>query len=131
MILAEFGPMQTIELKNAPLVMAPDGSDVRILAACSRGSMAQFSLAAGQVSQAVTHRTVDEVWFFTAGQGRMWRKTDTAEEIVELRPGLSLSILAGTHFQFRNDGSVALTAIGTTMPPWPGDDEAYQVTGIW
>ena len=131
MILAEFGPMQTIELKNAPLVTAPDGSAVRILAACPRGSMAQFSLAAGQISQAVAHRTVDEVWFVVSGQGRMWRKNGEAESIVHIHAGLSLSILSGTHFQFRNDGGEPLTAIGTTMPPWPGEDEAYQVGGIW
>lgn len=93
--------------------------------------MAQFSLPAGKVSSAVAHHTVEEVWFFTGGQGRLWRKNETAEEIVQIHSGLSISIPVGTHFQFRNDGTEVLTAIGTTMPPWPGEDEAYAVTGVW
>ena len=93
--------------------------------------MAQFALPAGKISSAVAHRTVEEVWFFTAGQGRLWRKNEKAEEIVQILPGLSISIPTGTHFQFRNDGTEPLIAIGTTMPPWPGENEAYAVTGVW
>ena len=35
----------------------------------------------------------------------MWRKSGVQEETVELRPGVSISIHAGTSFQFRNDGA--------------------------
>ena len=110
---------------------APDGSEVRILAKTARGSMAEFSLPAGKISVAVAHHTVDEVWFFTQGQGQLWRKNEKAEEIVQIRLGLSISIPIGTHFQFRNDGTENLKAIGTTMPPWPGLEEAYIVKGKW
>ncbi len=48
-----------------------------------------------------------------------------------MRPGLSLSIPVGTHFQFRCDGPEPLSVLGATMPPWPGEDEAYVVAGIW
>jgi mannose-6-phosphate isomerase-like protein (cupin superfamily) len=119
------------QISTDPDAIAPDGSEVRLLAATARGSMAQFTLPAGKTSLAIAHRTVEEVWFFTSGQGRMWRKNDEAEEIVQIQPGLSISIPVGTHFQFRNDGTESLTAIGTTMPPWPGIDEAYVVDGIW
>ena len=118
-------------ISKTPDAMAPDGSEVRILAISPRGSMAQFTLPPGKVSVAVAHRTVEEVWFFTAGQGQIWRKNEKAEEIVQIHPGLSISIPVGTHFQFRNDGAGPLIAIGTTMPPWPGLDEAYAVKGIW
>jgi mannose-6-phosphate isomerase-like protein (cupin superfamily) len=121
----------TRQISVEPDVIAPDGSEVRILAGTARGSMAQFTLPAGKISVAVAHRTVEEVWFFTGGQGRLWRKNDKAEEIVQIHPGLSISILPDTHFQFRNDSTQPLTAIGTTMPPWPGMDEAYTVQGIW
>lgn len=123
--------MITRVISITPDAIAPDGSEVRILAATARGSMSHFTLPAGKISIAVAHRTVEEVWFFTAGQGRLWRKNETAEEIVQILPGLSISIPTGTHFQFRNDGADILTAIGTTMPPWPGENEAYSVTGIW
>ena len=116
---------------NKPDAIAPDGSEVRILATTARGSMAEFLLPPGKISIAVAHHTVEEVWFFTAGQGQLWRKNETAEEIVQIRPGVSISIPIGTHFQFRNDTTENLKAIGTTMPPWPGLEEAYIVKGKW
>lgn len=116
---------------ESPDAIAPDGSEVRILANTARGSMAEFLLPPGQISIAVAHHTVEEVWFFTQGQGQLWRKNEKAEEIVQIRLGLSISIPIGTHFQFRNDGTENLKAIGTTMPPWPGPDEAYIVKGKW
>ena len=42
-----------------------------------------------------------------------------------------LSIPAGTHFQFRAAAGGPLSAVGVTMPPWPGDNEAYEVPGTW
>lgn len=115
----------------APDAIAPDGSEVRVLASTARGSMAQFTLPPGAVSKPVAHRTVEEVWMVVKGSGRMWRKLQDAEETVELRPGVSLSIPVGTWFQFRNDGSEPLECVGVTMPPWPGMDEACEVTGAW
>jgi len=121
----------TRQRSDAPDVMAPDGSEVRILASTARGSMAQFTLPAGAVSTAVAHRTVEEVWLVTHGQGRMWRRLGDEEVTTELRPGTSVAIPVGAHFQFRNDGEEPLHCVGVTMPPWPGMDEAYVVAGVW
>jgi mannose-6-phosphate isomerase-like protein (cupin superfamily) len=118
-------------LNDEPDAVAPDGSEVRLLAATARGSMVHFELGEGMVSKAMAHRSVDEVWFFSGGEGKMWRKSSTTEETVDVHPGVSISIPAGTHFQFRCDSEDPLEAIATTMPPWPGDDEAYEVEGIW
>ena len=123
--------LHTRERSQAPDVIAPDGSEVRILAASSRGSMAQFTLPPGAVSTAVAHRSVEEVWLCTHGLGRLWRKLGDQEVTVDLRPGLSIAIPVGAHFQFRNDGDVPLHCVGVTMPPWPGMDEAYAVEGVW
>lgn len=112
-------------------VIAPDGCEVRILVATPRGSMAHFTLAPGQVARAVAHRTVEEVWYFLAGKGRMWRQSDDREETVEVAPGVALSIPLGTRFQLRNDGEGPLAAVAVTMPPWPGEDEADLVDGPW
>jgi len=111
--------------------IAPDGSEVRLLACAQRGSMAHFKLPRGAVSKAVAHKTVEEVWYIVSGRGRMWRKLAAAEEITELAAGVSLAIPVGAHFQFRCDGDVPLEAVGVTMPPWPGMDEAYEVEGLW
>jgi mannose-6-phosphate isomerase-like protein (cupin superfamily) len=61
----------------------------------------------------------------------MWRKNESTESIVDVGPGVSISIPVGTHFQFRSDAGEALQAVGVTMPPWPGMDEAYDVKGPW
>ena len=123
--------LHTRERAHHPDVTAPDGSEVRILAATARGSMAQFTLPPGAVSKAVAHRTVEEVWLVTHGQGCMWRRLGEDEVTVELRPGISVTIPVGARFQFRNDGDEPLHCVGVTMPPWPGMDEAYEVEGVW
>lgn len=115
----------------APDVMAPDGSEVRLLCATSRGSMALFTLAQGAVARAVAHRSVEEVWYFVSGRGRMWRRLNGEEQTLDVGPGLSLALPVGTRFQFRCEGEEPLVAVGATMPPWPGDGEAYEVTGPW
>src|SRR4051794_12730477 len=111
--------------------VAPDGSDVRVLLGLARGGMAHFELAPGETSTAVAHRTVEEIWFFLAGRGEMWRKQGEREEIVPVGPDVCITIPLGTHFQFRSFGPQPLAALGVTMPPWPGPDEAYQVEGKW
>ena len=111
--------------------VAPDGMAVRILCRVRRGSMAHFTLPPDGVSRAVAHHTVDEVWFFISGHGKIWRRHGDQEEIHEVSPGTSISIPIGTRFQLRCDSRELLTAVGTTMPPWPGHDEAYAVEGPW
>jgi mannose-6-phosphate isomerase-like protein (cupin superfamily) len=93
--------------------------------------MAHFELRPRQTSIAVTHKTVEEIWFFLSGRGQMWRKTGTHEEIVTVEAGVCLTIPLGTHFQFRAFGPEPLAAIGVTMPPWPGEGEATVVEGKW
>ena len=111
--------------------VAPDGSDVRILLGLDRGGMAHFELGAGRTSAAVAHRTVEEIWYVLSGRGEMWRKQGDREEVVPLEAGVCVSIPTGTEFQFRCLDEEPLAAIGATMPPWPGPQEAYEVTGKW
>lgn len=124
-------PPDHIRLSTTPDTMAPDGSEVRILCTGTRGSMAHFTLPAGAVSRAVAHRTIEEIWLFLSGTGRMWRKNGDGESVIDVEHGTSIFIDVGTHLQFRADGEAPLVAVGTAMPPWPGADEAYDVPGIW
>ena len=121
----------TKRLPAARDLAAPDGSDVRVLLGLGGGGMAHFELPPGRTSIAVTHRTVEEIWFFLSGSGEMWRRQGEREEIVPVERGVCLTIPLGTHFQFRAMGNEPLAAIGVTMPPWPGDDEAVRVDGAW
>ena len=121
----------TRQLPDAPDAVAPDGSEVRVLLQLGRGSMAHFELGAGQISRPVAHHSVDEIWYILQGRGQMWRRQAQRQETVLLYAGTCVSIPAGTHFQFRADRSSPLAAVGVTMPPWPGADEAYEVPGVW
>ena len=123
--------MKTSRLPEPYDCLAPDGSEIRLLAATERGSMVHCTLPAGKTSLAVAHRTVEEIWYFLEGQGQVWRKLGEREEVVDASPGVSLTIPAGAHFQFRNSGDAPLRIVLTTMPPWPGDSEAYRVPGHW
>jgi hypothetical protein len=94
----------TLRLPRDPTAIAPDGPAVRVLLALADGSMARFALGPGQVAR---------------------------EEVVELEPGVCLTIPLGTHFQFRAAAGEGVAAIGVTLPPWPGADEAVFVAGPW
>jgi mannose-6-phosphate isomerase-like protein (cupin superfamily) len=121
----------TMTLPNDFDVIAPDGSEVRVLLSLSAGSMAHFRLRAGRVSLAVRHRTVEEIWYVLSGLGEIWRSGNGHEEISPLAPGTCLTIPVGTRFQFRTLGEEPLEVVGVTMPPWPGEDEAEIVDGKW
>ena len=121
----------TSRLPADPTETAPDGSAVRVLLGLTNGTMAHFEWAAGATSRAATHRTVEEVWFVLSGRGEMWRRQGQREEVVPLKAGVCLTIPVGTHFQFRASSTEPVAAVGVTMPPWPGKEEAVLVSGLW
>ena len=121
----------TVRLPVQRDTFAPDGSDVRELLDLERGGMAHFELAPGQTSVPEAHHTVEEIWYFLRGRGEMWRKLGDQEETVPVDPGVCITIPVGTHFQFRSFGYEPLSALGVTMPPWPGEGESYHVEGKW
>src|SRR5260370_39349050 len=104
-------------------VRAPDGSEIRLLVQVRGASMVHCTLRPGEVTQAVRHRTVEEVWFCVAGAGQLWRRASDAQEVVSLEPGTAVSIPLGTEFQFQASGDQPLEVVITTVPPWPGADE--------
>ena len=123
-------------IENAPVLIAPDGSTVRPLCRLSGlGSFAQFQLEPGEVAKAVSHATVQEIWYIIGGAGQMWRRQEGHEPTtVSLRPGICLTIPLGTAFQFRADGPVEpLRVVAVTMPPWPAgsEEEARPEQGCW
>ncbi|MGW2253895.1 cupin domain-containing protein [Kitasatospora sp. NPDC001660] len=128
-------PFGTAEVGGAPVVVAPDGAAVLpLLEMDGQGSLAVFELAPGAVTRAVSHATVQELWFVTEGRGELWRRQGDREETVALTPGPSASIPLGTAFQFRadEDADGPLRIVAVTMPPWPGtDSEARPEKGEW
>jgi mannose-6-phosphate isomerase-like protein (cupin superfamily) len=121
-----------VRLADAPVVTAPDGSAVKPLCALpGAASFAHFELAPGQVSRAVSHATVQEIWYVIGGIGRMWRSDGASEAVTDLAPGVCLTIPLGTAFQFRA-GDAGLRVVAVTVPPWPDDPgEARPERGPW
>ena len=115
--------------------LAPDQSEITLLTRntdADGGDMAYCSLPIDQTSTAVYHKTIHELWYFTAGIGQYWIKKDGIEEVYSVGKGSVVSLPKGTNFQFRNTSSdEPLEAVIVTMPPWPGEGEAIKVNGIW
>ena len=125
--MREASDMQRVELSAEMTHRAPDGSEVRELAAAAAGTMAHFRLPVGETSVAKRHRSVEELWYFVGGQGEMC----IGDVIAEVRPGVSVHIPVGHRFQFRTTGEEPLEAVAVTMPPWPGGDEAVDADPMW
>lgn len=119
-------------LAPTPDAIAPDGSQIRLAGRVRGGSMVHCTLPPGQVTQAVRHRTVEELWLVVAGTGEVWRAAEgQAGEVTPVRPGAWLTIPLGTRFQFRNTGQAPLEIVIATLPPWPGAEEAVTVANYW
>jgi len=112
-----------------PDAIAPDGSEITFLVGDARtASLVEVRLPAGETSRPVRHRTVEEIWYFTTGEGRVWRRPPSGEAVIdEVRPGRTLVIPTGWAFQFQAAPTADLRFLCYTSPPWPGDDEAVPV----
>lgn len=109
--------------------LAPDGSEIRLLATevqgATRASLCEVRLAPGAVSRPVYHRSVEEIWYIVEGRGQVWRSPPGVEaDPVEVGPGDALVIPAGWPFQFRAAPDTPIRFLCYTSPPWPGPDEA-------
>jgi mannose-6-phosphate isomerase-like protein (cupin superfamily) len=111
--------------------IAPDGSEIRLLAEGLGGGLSHCMLPQGSVSKAVAHQTVEEIWYCICGHGQVWRKWGDAELTINVSPGSSLTIPKSTVFQFRNTGDAPLCFVIATIPRWPGPEEAIPQPGKW
>lgn len=120
-------------LPDEPDVIAPDGSEIRLLPPLQNpaASVVHCALPSGRTSKAISHKTVEEVWFFLSGTGEVWRRLESEESVTPVRAGQSLNIPLGAKFQFRNTGNDVLKLVIVTAPPWPGEDEARSESGFW
>ncbi|MEL7213352.1 MAG: cupin domain-containing protein [Pseudomonadota bacterium] len=123
--------MKETTLAATPDARSPAGAEIRFIMDGSTGNMIHSTVPPGQVNRATIHATVSEFWHVLEGAGRIWRRDETGERVVDLTPGVSIDIPIGTAFQYRCDGDVPLTFICITMPPWPGDAEASFLEGPW
>jgi mannose-6-phosphate isomerase-like protein (cupin superfamily) len=115
-----------------PDAIAPDSSEIYFLVGdARRASLVEVRLPAGRTSKPVRHRSVEEIWYFLSGEGRVWRQPPGAGATVdEVRPGSFLTIPTGWAFQFQASGDAELRFLCYTSPPWPGDEEAEPVNSV-
>ena len=110
---------------------SPAGADIQYIMDGLAGNMIHSTVPVGQTNRATVHATVSEFWFVLGGEGEIWRRSGREERITKLRDGVSIDIPVGTAFQYRNVGQEPLKFVCITMPPWPGDDEATHLDGVW
>ncbi|HCQ65574.1 MAG TPA: cupin [Rhodobacteraceae bacterium] len=123
--------MKQTRLAANPDAKSPAGADIRFIMDGPNGNMIHSTVPPGQVNRATIHATVSEFWHVLDGAGEIWRKSGTDERVTALVPGVSIDIPVGTAFQYRNLGTRPLRFICVSMPPWPGDQEARHLPGIW
>jgi mannose-6-phosphate isomerase-like protein (cupin superfamily) len=58
-------------------------------------------------------------------------KREQKEHVIDVMPGISLTIPKRIHFQFRNTRWEPLCFLCVDTPPWPGAHEAWPVQGHW
>src|SRR5262249_13555076 len=117
----------TAAVGDQPMVLAPDGSEIRPLLSVPAASVVHCTLLPGAVTQAVRHHTVEEVWYVLSGEGELWREAGT----VALRPGVATAIPLPGAFQFRAAQAEPLVILIGTFPAWPGPQEAAAAHGPW
>ena len=97
-------------------VKAPDGSEIRLFHEMKGGGLSECTLPAGLTSSPISHRNIEEIWFFTHGTGLVWRQQGNIEETVKVEPGISLTIPKNTKFQFKNTGNTPVSYTHLTLP---------------
>src|SRR6185503_70568 len=124
--------MQTRSFPSRPEGRSPAGAEIRYLMEGQTGGMIHAAVPPGQVNRATVHSTVSEFWHVLSGEGQIWRRDGTGEQVTELTEGVSIDIPVGTAFQYRCTGDVVpLKFICVTMPRWRGDWEATIIEGPW
>ncbi|HLQ16574.1 MAG TPA: cupin domain-containing protein [Candidatus Eisenbacteria bacterium] len=121
--------------RDKPDDVAPDGSEIRFILdtkhGATRAGLCEVRLGPGAISKPVRHRTVEEIWYFTRGEGWVWRCPPETEsspsQTVHVGPGDALLIPAGWSFQFKASETGELRFLCYTCPPWPYAGEAVAV----
>ena len=120
--------MQTVRLEDREQFVTADGSLIRELAGIPSGNSEQQSLAEAMVQPGEEtvehfHRTTEEIYLFTRGEGRM----RLGEEEADVRAGDTVVIAPGVRHKLWNKGSDPLVLLCCCAPPYRDADTV--VTG--
>jgi mannose-6-phosphate isomerase-like protein (cupin superfamily) len=115
--------LQRVRLEEREAFITADGSSIRELAGIPSGNSVNQSLAEATVPPGGEtiehfHRTSEEIYFFTAGAGRM----RLGDEEAEVRAGDMVVIAPGVKHKLVNAGTEPLVLLCCCAPPYSDDD---------
>lgn len=115
--------MEIKSLDAAPPFLTKDGSEIRELLAHRNSSIRHQSLAearlpAGAATQEHYHAKTEEIYFITAGCGRMRIESEEAE----VRPGDAIAIPPGKRHKLWNTGDGPLKLLCCCAPAYEHSD---------
>ena len=115
--------MNRVRLEDRVAFITADGSSIRELAGIPSGNSVNQSLAEATVppgGETVEHfhRSSEEIYYFTAGAGRM----RLGDEEAAVRAGDTVVITPGTRHKLVNDGAEPLVLLCCCAPRYSDDD---------
>lgn len=84
--------MQSRPFPETPDARSPAGAEIRYLMEGETGNMIHSLVPPGQVNRATVHASVSEFWHILSGQGEIWRRDESGEEVTVLVAGVSIDI---------------------------------------
>jgi mannose-6-phosphate isomerase-like protein (cupin superfamily) len=115
--------VETFRLEHRQQFVTADGSLIRELVGIPSGnaerqSVAEATVPPGGETAEHYHRTTEEVYLFTSGQGRM----RLGDEEAEVRAGDTVVIPPGVRHKLWNEGSQPLVLLCCCAPPYRDAD---------
>ena len=115
--------MEIVSLDGAPPFITKDGSEIRELlayrnSAIRNQSLAEARLPAGASTQEHYHAKTEEIYFITAGRGRM----RIEGELSEVKAGDAVAIPPGRKHKLWNTGDGPLTLLCCCAPCYEHSD---------
>jgi mannose-6-phosphate isomerase-like protein (cupin superfamily) len=115
--------MDVTSLRSVPAFITKDGSEIRELlahrnAAIRNLSLAEARLAPGASTQEHYHVRTEEIYFVTAGTGRMRIEAEERDVV----SGDAIAIPPGSRHKLTNTGRETLTLLCCCAPAYEHDD---------
>ena len=115
--------MEIKNLNTVPAFITKDGSEIRELlayrnSAIRNQSLAEARLPAGASTQEHYHPKAEEIYFITAGAGRMRIEDETQE----VKVGDAIAIPPGKKHKLWNTGTGTLTLLCSCAPAYEHSD---------
>ena len=115
--------MDAANIADAEPFVTKDGSTIREVAGrvslpAAHQSLAEATVPPGAATEAHFHRLTEELYFFTAGEGRL----RVAGDERDVRPGDCVVIPPGAEHKLWNTGDVALRLLCCCAPAYSHDD---------